>query len=204
MQCILSSKDVHSLTKSFPKLNEGGSIINLQLTITKAHLTMFSYKLFPCDSMVSDFFFPNTGGVESHIYQLSQCLLLRGHKVRLFLNNDTIYTNVHVVDLYWMETIEIMKRKKWYKFHNVQECTTCELNSISQRELLPLKLYSGSDELPIIIHLWSFVDGVTSNKLKWNEMHGDWWVVSKDTDPKPFIYMLSLLRCSNTVQLVKN
>ncbi|XP_041474313.1 phosphatidylinositol N-acetylglucosaminyltransferase subunit A-like isoform X2 [Lytechinus variegatus] len=31
--------------------------------------------------MVSDFFFPNTGGVESHIYQLSQCLLARGHKV---------------------------------------------------------------------------------------------------------------------------
>ncbi|XP_069122175.1 phosphatidylinositol N-acetylglucosaminyltransferase subunit A-like [Argopecten irradians] len=31
--------------------------------------------------MVSDFFFPNMGGVESHIYQLSQCLLERGHKV---------------------------------------------------------------------------------------------------------------------------
>lgn len=31
--------------------------------------------------MVSDFFYPNFGGVESHIYQLSQCLLERGHKV---------------------------------------------------------------------------------------------------------------------------
>lgn len=31
--------------------------------------------------MVSDFFYPNTGGVESHIYQLSQCLMARGHKV---------------------------------------------------------------------------------------------------------------------------
>ena len=31
--------------------------------------------------MVSDFFWPNTGGVESHIYQLSQCLLMRGHRV---------------------------------------------------------------------------------------------------------------------------
>nr|XP_023026064.1 phosphatidylinositol N-acetylglucosaminyltransferase subunit A [Leptinotarsa decemlineata] len=31
--------------------------------------------------MVSDFFFPNMGGVEEHIYNLSQCLLLRGHKV---------------------------------------------------------------------------------------------------------------------------
>ncbi|XP_077980331.1 phosphatidylinositol N-acetylglucosaminyltransferase subunit A-like [Glandiceps talaboti] len=34
-----------------------------------------------CICMVSDFFFPNTGGVESHIYQLSQCLIQRGHKV---------------------------------------------------------------------------------------------------------------------------
>lgn len=31
--------------------------------------------------MVSDFFYPNTGGVESHIYQLSQCLMRKGHKV---------------------------------------------------------------------------------------------------------------------------
>jgi len=31
--------------------------------------------------MVTDFFYPNTGGVESHIYQLAQCLIARGHKV---------------------------------------------------------------------------------------------------------------------------
>ncbi|TVU39690.1 hypothetical protein EJB05_13123 [Eragrostis curvula] len=31
--------------------------------------------------MVSDFFFPNFGGIESHIYYLSQCLLKLGHKV---------------------------------------------------------------------------------------------------------------------------
>jgi hypothetical protein len=31
--------------------------------------------------MVSDFFYPNFGGVENHIYQLSQCLLSQGHKV---------------------------------------------------------------------------------------------------------------------------
>ncbi|XP_075972365.1 phosphatidylinositol glycan anchor biosynthesis class A [Anticarsia gemmatalis] len=31
--------------------------------------------------MASDFFYPNTGGVEEHIYNLSQCLIKRGHKV---------------------------------------------------------------------------------------------------------------------------
>nr|CAG4640817.1 EOG090X0515 [Eulimnadia texana] len=31
--------------------------------------------------MLSDFFYPNKGGVESHIHTLSQCLISRGHKV---------------------------------------------------------------------------------------------------------------------------
>ncbi|PVU93483.1 hypothetical protein BB559_003264 [Furculomyces boomerangus] len=31
--------------------------------------------------MVTDFFYPNIGGVESHVYNNSQCLILRGHKV---------------------------------------------------------------------------------------------------------------------------
>lgn len=31
--------------------------------------------------MASDFFYPNMGGVEEHIFNLSQCLIERGHKV---------------------------------------------------------------------------------------------------------------------------
>eukprot|EP00899_Mesostigma_viride_P026856 jgi/Mesvir1/7355/Mv19162-RA.1 len=31
--------------------------------------------------MVCDFFYPNVGGVENHIYTVSQCLLMLGHKV---------------------------------------------------------------------------------------------------------------------------
>ncbi|BBN14899.1 phosphatidylinositol N-acetylglucosaminyltransferase subunit A [Marchantia polymorpha subsp. ruderalis] len=31
--------------------------------------------------MVSDFFYPNFGGVENHIFYLAQCLMQRGHKV---------------------------------------------------------------------------------------------------------------------------
>ena len=42
--------------------------------LSVAHLSLLC-------SMVSDFFFPNMGGVESHIYQLGQCLIRKGHKV---------------------------------------------------------------------------------------------------------------------------
>lgn len=31
--------------------------------------------------MASDFFYPNMGGVEEHIFNLSQCLLMKGYKV---------------------------------------------------------------------------------------------------------------------------
>jgi len=34
--------------------------------------------------MVSDFFYPSIGGVESHIYQLSQNLMTRGHRVVIY------------------------------------------------------------------------------------------------------------------------
>lgn len=33
-------------------------------------------------SMISDFFHPDVGGVENHIYMLSTELIRRGHKVR--------------------------------------------------------------------------------------------------------------------------
>uniref|UniRef100_A0A2K5ZWN1 PIGA GPI anchor biosynthesis domain-containing protein n=1 Tax=Mandrillus leucophaeus TaxID=9568 RepID=A0A2K5ZWN1_MANLE len=36
--------------------------------------------------MASDFFYPNMGGVESHIYQLCQCPIGRGHKVLIVIH----------------------------------------------------------------------------------------------------------------------
>ncbi|KAL6003273.1 hypothetical protein ACLOJK_023496 [Asimina triloba] len=49
--------------------------------------------------MVSDFFYPNFGGVENHIYYLSQCLLELGHKVRSVWHAhvDVPYTQVVVM-----------------------------------------------------------------------------------------------------------
>ncbi|KAJ8013441.1 hypothetical protein DPEC_G00053300 [Dallia pectoralis] len=47
--------------------------------------------------MVSDFFYPNMGGVESHIYQLSQCLIEKGHKV--MYNQSTATTCFHSLPL---------------------------------------------------------------------------------------------------------
>ena len=48
-----------------------------ELISTKRNIDLFWSFL----SMVSDFFYPNMGGVESHIYQLAQYLIERGHKV---------------------------------------------------------------------------------------------------------------------------
>jgi phosphatidylinositol glycan class A protein len=34
-------------------------------------------------AMFCDFFYPNMGGVENHLYQVASCLVLRGHKVHI-------------------------------------------------------------------------------------------------------------------------
>ena len=56
---------------------------------------LWPHSLFPFSplppSMISDFFYPNMGGVENHIYQLSQCLIARGHKVP----TPPLSTNIH-------------------------------------------------------------------------------------------------------------
>ncbi|MBN3324989.1 PIGA acetylglucosaminyltransferase, partial [Atractosteus spatula] len=58
---------------------EGPKINRLLDGIGLNHLDHPHHKHNVC--MVSDFFYPNMGGVESHIYQLSQCLIEKGHKV---------------------------------------------------------------------------------------------------------------------------
>jgi phosphatidylinositol glycan class A protein len=44
--------------------------------------------------MISDFFHPNTGGVEGHIYHLSQCLIAQGHKVVVLTHAYEGYSGV--------------------------------------------------------------------------------------------------------------
>ena len=39
--------------------------------------------------MVCDFFYPSMGGVENHVYQLSQCLLMQGHTVIIVTHRCT-------------------------------------------------------------------------------------------------------------------
>ena len=49
--------------------------------------------------MISDFFYPNMGGVENHVFNLSQCLLKRGHKVVVITH---AYKNGKRVGVRWM------------------------------------------------------------------------------------------------------
>lgn len=50
--------------------------------------------------MASDFFYPNMGGVEEHIFNLSQCLLQNSHKVRVRHNFLGIYILRHAFNYY--------------------------------------------------------------------------------------------------------
>ena len=47
--------------------------------------------------LVSDFFYPNMGGVESHLYQLAQCLLEKGHQVIIITHSYANRTGVRMI-----------------------------------------------------------------------------------------------------------
>ena len=56
------------------------TILEICLITKTLKMTKFLKKSFRI-CLVSDFFYPNMGGVESHLYQVAQCLLERGHTV---------------------------------------------------------------------------------------------------------------------------
>lgn len=77
-------KKESSLTKSYgihgrsASTNDvGGSYGSNKIPAPSQTKRKYKYSI----AMVSDFFYPNMGGVEMHLYQLSQCLLKRGNKV---------------------------------------------------------------------------------------------------------------------------
>ena len=45
---------------------------------------VYNVKTHLYDRMICDFFHPNVGGVENHIYMLSANLIRQGHKIRTF------------------------------------------------------------------------------------------------------------------------
>ena len=59
--------------------NEMGGFVNMHEQITPKGAD--APPLYHTIMMVSDFFYPDAGGVENHMYMLSQCLLQLGHKV---------------------------------------------------------------------------------------------------------------------------
>ena len=65
--------------KKTEKQNETSDLVKRRKR--KFQQISFGFVFFFRFSMVSDFFYPLIGGVENHIYQLSQCLIDLSHKV---------------------------------------------------------------------------------------------------------------------------
>ena len=74
VQCFLRKTNLSRLCNvAFWRFSEWSSS-QVEKTV---RIVIMKYKI----CLVSDFFYPNMGGVESHLYQLAQCLLEKGHKV---------------------------------------------------------------------------------------------------------------------------
>ncbi len=63
--------------------------------------------------MVTDFSVPKFGGVETHGYQLAQCLIERGHKVTMLSNNFNaervgVRTYVNGVKIYHLPYVPVL------------------------------------------------------------------------------------------------
>lgn len=54
--------------------------------------------------MASDFFYPNMGGVENHLYHLSKCLIDRGHTVVIITH---AYPPKQPAGVVWMDAIKV-------------------------------------------------------------------------------------------------
>ena len=93
--------------------------------------------------MVSDFFYPSVGGVEEHIYNLSQILLARGHKVS------------QLIRILFIKVINII----FFFFFQVVVLTHCYRDCKGVRYLtnglkvyyLPIKTFYNEATLPTVL-----------------------------------------------------
>lgn len=71
-------------------------------------------------SMASDFFYPNMGGVEEHIFNLSQCLLLNGHKVSFLLLLTLMATRKYFIIRSFSGNCDntLLRRSNWSTLHD--------------------------------------------------------------------------------------
>ena len=89
--------------------------------------------------MVSDFFVPNLGGVEMHIYNVAQCLIEMGHKVivlttsyaderigiRYLSNGLKVY---YIPTAFWIEILSVVICTTYY-CHNSKTVCSCMLEA---------------------------------------------------------------------------
>lgn len=96
--------------------------------------------------MVSDFFYPNVGGVEEHIYNLSQCLLRRGHKVIVMTHSYNDRVGVR----YMTDGLKVMS---W--FNPLMWCSQQYLSSENQFcfqvYYLPIRVFYNQCVLPTMV-----------------------------------------------------
>jgi len=81
------------VTSSSSSNNRAGrGSLNMANAATSLKKTQRFYNV----AMFCDFFYPNMGGVENHLYQVASCLVLRGHKVRQFFPDKKTHLSARV------------------------------------------------------------------------------------------------------------
>nr|CAI5819883.1 unnamed protein product [Callosobruchus analis] len=119
--------------------------------------------------MVSDFFFPNMGGVEEHIYNLSECLILSGHKVVIMTHSYEDRVGVRFltnglkvyylpIKSFWLADASAIITNKFIQI-TLADCNHCICVSHTGKENTVLRLRSIPGEcqlsLMLLIHLLS-------------------------------------------------
>ena len=119
-------------------------------------IVIMKYKI----CLVSDFFYPNMGGVESHLYQLAQCLLEKGHKVIIvthFYGNRTgIRYMANALKVYYLPIVP---------FYNKACCIFCFFMMQIIRYFKKTILIFSKIRCTCLCRFWNFSGALTSDHL---------------------------------------